>query len=99
MSTLTKQQAKKLDDLVEFIKTSLAEDEGNKGPETPAHLQMSPSTYVLIGLVSGAIAAVVLVAYMSKQNMKKKKYTTKSRRGGPSSGSPLTSALDEEKSA
>jgi len=62
---------------------------------------MHSSTYLIIGLVIGSIASVMLVAYINKQAREKKNSKRKHfKRGGPSSGSPLTgTSLDEEKSA
>jgi hypothetical protein len=69
-------------------------------PEEPPKLpedQHSKMTYCLLGIILGSIVTVVLMGYMSKQavNMKNKRKLRK----GPSSGSPLTGHLDEEKSA
>lgn len=59
-------------------------------------MQLSPAAYVLLGLLGGCISAVILVTYITKANnlgKKKKSY----RRGGPSSGSPLTGGFEDEK--
>ena len=57
---------------------------------------MSPSAYVMIGIITGSIASVMLMAYITRQ-VKAKKTNKKKMRKGPSSGSPLNS-FDEEKS-
>lgn len=62
-------------------------------------MRINGSIYLIIGLVIGSLASVTLVAYINKQSKHKNKKKLM-KRGGPSSGSPLTGiTLDEEKSA
>ena len=78
------------------MSNTINEEEQNPEPQPPTHL--SPTTYLMIGVVAGSIASVILVAYINKQNANNKLKKRKFKKSGPSSGSPLT-ALDEEKSA
>eukprot|EP00347_Sterkiella_histriomuscorum_P004168 403361493 len=95
ITQLTQDQASKFEELYSVLKKEINEDE-NKIDKLQG-MQLSPATYVLLGVVGGCISAVVLITYVSKSNQSQKK--RKYRRGGPSSGSPLTGGLDEEKSA
>ena len=51
------------------------------------------------GIISGCVAAVVLVLYMNKNLPNKGGRKNVHRKGQPSSGSPTAISLDEEKTA
>ncbi|CDW79110.1 protein disulfide [Stylonychia lemnae] len=96
-------QNKKMEELIQLLESALKDDPSMGGQQQPeqqkteqAGVQLSPATYILLGLIGGTLASVTLIAYVSRQNVKQRK--AKMRRE-PSSGSPLTRSLDEEKSA